>query len=41
MSAREQMVAFGVIVGAIAGLGLALATLHGAAIVVASAVWGY
>jgi hypothetical protein len=37
----KQTVLFGVVVGAIAGLGLTLATLHTTAIVVASAVWGH
>ena len=41
MSARKQIAMFGVIVGAVTGLGLTLATLHSAVIVVASAVWGY
>jgi hypothetical protein len=38
---RKQTVLFGVMVGAIAGLGLTLAMLHTTAIVVASAVWGH
>jgi hypothetical protein len=41
MCLRKQVVIFGVIVGAIAGLGLTLTTLHNAIIMVASAVWGY
>ena len=40
MSLRKQTVIFGV-VGALTGLGLTLTMLQNAAVVLASAVWGY
>jgi hypothetical protein len=40
MSQRNKTIMLGVIVMAIAGLGLALTTLQNAATLVASAVWG-
>ena len=38
---KKQTVIYGVMVGAVAGLGLTLAALHTTAVIVASAVWGH